>query len=237
MVELHYVYIMDIICLGNNSICILRMYHSSIFFMAKIIHVCLFRGKLFSLFSISTKIFEHKLFSVQLIKRYTQNCTIHLTISYFSRLSSREMGIVALKVSRPTVILLFFWGYPYCQLLDLLLTITWQLPPANIMNVFCCCFLVTTLHTLKFPAEFYLFSLTMKIFWPWKIGTIIVQNILIVVLLKYKVDSCPDKRMFDFWASVIVVIDPWLPSFHLDQGRTSKYVHNILECHLLYSHR
>ena len=51
-------------------------------FVAKIIHVYLFHGILFSLFNISTKIFDTKYFSVWLMKRCTRKCTICLTITF-----------------------------------------------------------------------------------------------------------------------------------------------------------
>ena len=52
------------------------------FFAAKIIRVYLFCGILFLSLSISTKIFEHEIFSVWLMKRCTRKCTIRLTIIF-----------------------------------------------------------------------------------------------------------------------------------------------------------
>ena len=57
----------------------------------------------------------------------------------------------------------------------------------------------------------------------------VLQIILIVVLLKCKVDPCPDKSRFDFWPSAISIFDPWLLSW----PRTKIAVQNILECHPL----
>ena len=62
-------------------------YHSSTFFVAKIIHVYIFRSILFLLFSISLKIFEHKIFFSEVNKEVYSE-VYHLLDQYFSRLSS-----------------------------------------------------------------------------------------------------------------------------------------------------
>ena len=62
-------------------------YRSSTFFMAKIFHVYLFRGILFSLFSISTKIFEHEIFFSS-VNEEVYSKVYHSLHYYFSRLSS-----------------------------------------------------------------------------------------------------------------------------------------------------
>ena len=60
------------------------IYHTSTFFMSKIIHVYLFRGIVFSFFSTSMKIFERKLFfNLELSGSYAA-----IRLTYFSRLSS-----------------------------------------------------------------------------------------------------------------------------------------------------
>ena len=55
-------------------------YHSSTFFMSKIIHVYLFRGILFLFLSTSTKIFEHELF-------FSLEAYPAIRSTYFSKLS------------------------------------------------------------------------------------------------------------------------------------------------------
>ena len=72
------------------------IYHGSTFFMAKIIYAYLFRGKLFSLFSISTKILEHKLFFNEVVYLEVYHSLDH----YCLRLSSLLLSGRPVQVKR-----------------------------------------------------------------------------------------------------------------------------------------